>query len=45
MTTATDRAAIEAWFAGNLVDGWFLGPAEYVIDDYEVIVIGRNLRT
>lgn len=40
-TTASDRTAIEAWFAGNLSDGWFLGPADYLIDDYEILVIGH----
>jgi hypothetical protein len=40
-TTSTERAAIEAWFAGNLSDGWFLGPAEIDVDDYEVLVIGQ----
>jgi hypothetical protein len=39
-TTASDRTAIEAWFAGNLTDGWFLGPAHYMIDDYEIVVVG-----
>lgn len=41
VTTEADRAAIAAWFAGNLADGWFLAPPEYRIDDYEILVIGE----
>jgi hypothetical protein len=40
-TSAADRTAIEAWFAGNLTDGWFLAPPHYRIDDYEILVVGE----
>jgi hypothetical protein len=41
VTTSAERTAIEAWFAGNLTDGWFLTPPRLIIDDYEVLVIGE----
>ena len=40
MTTAVDREAIAAWFAGNLVDNWFVGAPKVTIDDYEILVTG-----
>jgi hypothetical protein len=39
-TTPEDRAEIEAWFKGSLVDGWFVGEARFEIDDYEILVVG-----
>lgn len=39
-TTAEDRAEIEAWFKGSLVDGWYVGEPDIEIDDYEVLVVG-----
>ncbi|MGA8296900.1 MAG: hypothetical protein WB770_07650 [Acidimicrobiales bacterium] len=39
-TTPEDRAEIEAWFKGSLVDGWFVGDPSFEIDDYEILVVG-----
>jgi hypothetical protein len=35
---------MQAWFAGQLPDGWFEGPPEVTFDNDEVIVIGTLAR-
>jgi hypothetical protein len=39
-TTPEDRAEIEAWFKGSLVDGWYAVEPSIEIDDYEILVVG-----
>lgn len=40
-TTPEQRAEIEAWFKGSLVDGWFVGEPSVEVDDYEILVVGN----
>lgn len=40
-TTPEDRETIRGWFLGALVDGWFVGDPEVVVDDYEIHVVGE----
>jgi hypothetical protein len=41
MTSATQRAALLGWFAGQLTDGWFSAPPEVTFDNDEILVVGR----
>jgi hypothetical protein len=34
------RAQLEAWFAGQVPDGWFEGPPEVTFDNDEILVVG-----
>jgi hypothetical protein len=34
------RARLQAWFAGQLPDGWFEGPPEVTFDNDEILVVG-----
>jgi hypothetical protein len=36
-----DAAALAAWFAGRVPDGWFTGPPEVHLDREEILVVGR----
>jgi hypothetical protein len=38
---ASPGAALVAWFAGRLPDGWFAGPPEVHVDREEILVVGR----
>jgi hypothetical protein len=40
-TTAEQRARLQGWFAGQLPDDWFAGPAEVTVDNDEILVSGR----
>jgi hypothetical protein len=40
-TTAEQRARLQGWFAGQLPDEWFAGPAEVTVDNDEILVTGR----
>ena len=40
-TTPEQRAKLQGWFAGQLPDGWFSGPAEVTFDNDEILVSGR----
>src|SRR5271169_2909690 len=40
-TSAADREEITSWFAGNLIDNWFVGQPTFTVDDYEVLVVGE----
>jgi hypothetical protein len=39
-TTAEQRAKLQGWFAGQLPDSWFTGPAEVSVDNDEILVTG-----
>jgi hypothetical protein len=39
-TSPEDRAKLQAWFAGQLPDGWFVGPPEVTLDNDEILVVG-----
>ncbi|HVB06336.1 MAG TPA: hypothetical protein VNF07_08870 [Acidimicrobiales bacterium] len=39
-TTPEDREGIRGWLIGSLVDGWFEGDVEVIVDDYEILVVG-----
>jgi hypothetical protein len=40
-TTAEQLAKLQGWFAGQLPDSWFAGPAEVTFDNDEILVSGR----
>src|SRR5215203_4446757 len=33
-------AEVQAWFAGRLPDGWFVGPPDCTADREEILVVG-----
>src|SRR5713101_7114761 len=39
-TSPEDRAKMQAWFAGQLPDEWFVGPPEVTFDNDEILVVG-----
>jgi hypothetical protein len=39
-TTPEQRAKLQGWFAGQLPDSWFTGPAEVTFDNDEILVTG-----
>jgi hypothetical protein len=38
--TADHRAQLQAWFAGQVPDGWFDGPPDVTFDNDEILVVG-----
>jgi len=40
-TSPAERDEIRAWFAGNLIDGWFVTSPEIHVDDHEILVLGE----